>query len=126
MSQYTIFSNLPSNQHDIIYNIRPKLGYTPDKSSSRSDIYIKHDQQIRLINILSRPSYNVSIHNSVSHTFYLQPITKQTIISPLVHNNQYIYNSPLITNIKFSQFHNIKTNNIAIAPNYPIRRYINA
>lgn len=120
MSQYTIFDYLENNSHDMAYNIRPQLGYTPDKSLSRSNIYIKYNQRIHLNNLISRSRYNITTFNSSFHTFYLEPTTKDTLISPLVHNNQYIYNSSIAT------YNNIQNNNIAIAPNYPIRRYINA
>lgn len=126
MSQYTIFDNLPINKHDIAYNIIPQLGYSLDKSSSQDDIYIKYNQQIYLTNVTARPRYNITTFNSSFHTFYLEPITKDILISPLVHNNQYIYNSSITASISLSEYNNIKNNNIAIAPNYPIRRYINA
>lgn len=126
MAIYNIFNNLPTNKHDMTYNIIPQLGYTLYKSSARDNLYIKYNQQIYLTNVTSRPRYNITTYNSSSHTLYLEPTVKNIFISPLVHNNQYVYNSPMITLIPLSEYNNINNNNIAIAPNYPIRRYIDA
>lgn len=111
---------MPTNTHSMNISIRPILGSSNINASSRFDIIIKHNQNIDFHNIQDFPPFNNSIFNSSSHTLTLTPLTAKYFKSPPIHNSSLIYNS------FSSTFYDTSIHTITIAPNYPIRRYINA